>query len=392
MAIGPGPPPRKGNKDGRNRAGSSRELNTGGVGSSTGGSSADTTLVVDNVQGIEMERERISEEGWNRQRYQRADELLWGGDDEDSNDQSGVSRSGTTGSAYYYTARNPAVNDLHPPVVSTQPTHKSEIKWMLQPPPSAKIMEGKERANRSRSGSGGSHGSSKKGVDSTNLGRQIGERLVGEKVRRGARPPTGETLANPIGDDINIGSSTAIIETPGQRHDRDTNLSSEPKRSKNQPGKAPLPSFDLSEDSNRPPISHERDLLQRPPLLVIASSSNVVQTTRSKQLPGYKRSADKPPRLQLPLSPTASTSSLHVLQELVSPNSSLNTRVPSPSKEADIRLPPATETEGTELSLPECQTRFPGREYRFPDSPTKQGQDGELRDGRGILSRWSMDM
>ena len=391
MALGPGPPPRKANRENKTRAGSSRELNTGGVGSSAGGSSADTTLVVDSVQGIEIEQQRISEEGWNRQRYQRADELLWGDDDEDSNDQSGVSRSRTKGSANYYTARNPAVNDLHPPVVSTQPTHKSEIKWMLQPPPSAKIMEGKERANRSRSGSGGSYGSSKKGVGSTNLGRQIGERLVGEKVRRGARLPTGETVSQPR-EDGNVGCSTETIEASGQRHDRDTKLPRELECSENPPRRVHPQAFDVSEDSNKPPLSHNRDQRQRPPLLVIASSSNVIPTIRSKQVPGYKRPPDKLSRLHVPLDPTVSTSSLHVLQELISPNSSLNTRAPSPSKEANIRLPPATDSEEIELRLPECETRFPGREYRFPDSPTKQGRDEKLRDGQGILSRWSMEM
>ncbi|KAL9121700.1 MAG: hypothetical protein Q9187_001740 [Circinaria calcarea] len=390
MALGPGPPPRKGNRDSRNRAGSSRECNTGELGSSAGGSSADTTLAVDSIQGAEMEQDRISGEGWNRQRYQRADELLWGDDIEKSINQSGVSRSGTTGIASYHTARNPAVNDLHPPVVSTQPTHRSEIKWMLQPPPSAKVMEGKERANRSRSGSGGSHGSGKKGVDSTKLGRQIGERLVGGRSRRGARPPIEETLASQTREDGDFIYSTEPIEAPGQRHDRDTELSSELKWPENSAKRGPPPSFDVPDVSSRAPLCHKSDPPQRSPLSTIASSSNAVLTVRAKQIPSHRRLPNKLPRLHLPLDAGGSTSSLHVLQELVSSNSSLSMRAPSPSKEADIRLPSATENEEMELRLPEFETRFPGRDYRFPDSPEERGRDGELGDERGILSSWSM--
>ena len=392
MALGPGPSPRKGNRDSRNRAGSSRECNTGELGSSAGGSSADTTLAVDSIHGAEMEQDRISEEGWNRQRYQRADELLWGDDNENSISQSGVSRSGTTGSVSYHTARNPAVNDLHPPVVSTQPTHRCEIKWMLQPPPSAKIMEGKERAKRSRSGSGDSHGSSKKGVDSTNLGRQIGERLAGGKIRRGARTPIKETLASPTGEDGSICYTTEPIEAPGQRHDRETKFSSELKWHKSPAKRGPPPSFDVPDDSSRTSLSHKCDPPQRSPLSTIASSSNAVPNIHAKQIPSHRRLPNKLPRLHLSLDASVSTSSLHVLQELVSPNSSLGVRAPSPSKEADIRLPSATENEEMELRLPEFETRFPGREFRFPDSPKERGRDVELGDGRGILSSWSMDI
>ncbi|KAI9874231.1 MAG: hypothetical protein M1830_010041, partial [Pleopsidium flavum] len=202
MVLGPGPPLKKGGKDKGSRTGSKRELTTGGQGSSMG-SSADTTIVAEGGSP-ETGGSRFNRDGWNTKRYQREDEILWGYDISDSGGfddldgkgqgpsigLSGMSRSGKASTERYYVARNPAVNDLHPPVVSTQPTHKSETRWMLQPPPSAKIMEGKERANRSRSGSGGS---SRRGGEAMSLGRQVGERLMEEKVRRGERPPTGET-------------------------------------------------------------------------------------------------------------------------------------------------------------------------------------------------------
>ncbi|KAL8718757.1 MAG: hypothetical protein Q9225_004154 [Loekoesia sp. 1 TL-2023] len=159
MALGPGPPRKKKDRDKERQQKSrgrgpneecQRDLVTGSsVG--TGTSSADTVVASSSVQGVvEPEQERRSGDDWNRRRYQREDEFLWGIDN--------VSEVGDN----YCTARNPAVNDLHPPVVSTQPTHRSETRWMLQPPPSAKVMEGKERANRSRSGSGGSNGSSRR--------------------------------------------------------------------------------------------------------------------------------------------------------------------------------------------------------------------------------------
>jgi hypothetical protein len=204
MALGPGPPPRK-NKD-KGRASSSRGLTTGGPGSST--TSGDATLVVESLDGMEVEQERISADGWNRKRYQRPDELLWGIDLEgrlqgnETLGLSGISRTATEGSGSYFTARNPAVNDLHPPVVSTQPTRKSETRWMLQPPPSAKIMEGKERANRSRSTSNLSRGSSNKGANNP-----------GNHLSRGA----------------SVGNRTPISlpDIVGQPHDRDTRRSSD---------------------------------------------------------------------------------------------------------------------------------------------------------------------
>lgn len=54
----------------------------------------------------------------------------------------------------YYVGRNPPVNDLHPPIVTTTPYDTESMKWMLQPPPAASIMNGKEKPscekNRSR--------------------------------------------------------------------------------------------------------------------------------------------------------------------------------------------------------------------------------------------------
>ncbi|ODH43636.1 hypothetical protein ACO22_00980 [Paracoccidioides brasiliensis] len=87
---------------------------------------------------------------WNRIRYQREDEVLWGGKEVKGSSVglSGRGRADTGSSTKYYVARNPDVNDLHPPIVCG-PTSRAETRWMLQPPPSAKVMAGKVRSNLS---------------------------------------------------------------------------------------------------------------------------------------------------------------------------------------------------------------------------------------------------
>jgi len=52
---------------------------------------------------------------------------------------------------FYFAPRNPPVNEYHPPVVSSRPMRKDELKWMLQPPPPAKFMDGKVPVSRSAS-------------------------------------------------------------------------------------------------------------------------------------------------------------------------------------------------------------------------------------------------
>ncbi|MCJ1236942.1 hypothetical protein MMC14_004926 [Varicellaria rhodocarpa] len=395
MALGPGPPPKKGNHDKGNLNGSSRELTTGGIGSSTGGSSGDTTLAIESENGTDMESSENGE-GWNKRRYQRSDEVLWGvdiGDSDHTGDTSDISRAGTAASGYSYTARNPAVNDLHPPVVSTQPTHKNEIKWMLQPPPSAKVMEGKERANRSRSGSGGSNGSSKRGADTASLGKQIGERIVEGKVRRGESPSIGQAPSLHLSDFKIPDMSSDQRDVQAQRHDRDLRTADESSTGKR---RRPVP-ITLSEDKRRyrshansePPYGN--DTIPRPHLPTIESASNDLPVLhRLEHSARPKNLQTKATRLRPSLDSTTSTSSLHVLQELISPNSALNMRAPSPSKEAAVRLPSATEAEEKELRLPECESWFPGRDFRFPSRSAGHDRKDFVDPPR--MARWSMDI
>ncbi|KAL8824853.1 MAG: hypothetical protein Q9191_004782 [Dirinaria sp. TL-2023a] len=350
MLLGPGPPQKKKERDRdreRQREQGNRGPKTSDLSSSavTGVSSADTVL---DTEGPEMEQERDSAEGWNRRRYQREDEILWGHEDVPASrvrtPEVGISRAATNSSAgegSYY-ARNPEVNDLHPPIVST-PMNKSQTRWMLQPPPSARVMEGKERANRSRSVSGASRtsaASSKRATD--NLGRRVGEKLLGERLRQAEVASTESVALSRTST-----NDKAVPDAQGQKHDRDRRLPNE-SRSTTQ---------SLTSQSQRrhpvaPPISISADLrppASRPPLETIDSHRKAEQQQQKK-----------PSRPKLVA--MDSTSSLQVLQELVSPltlnggpkaaNRKLNALPRSTTQhlpEAAIKLPPVDDVEDREL-------------------------------------------
>lgn len=265
MALGPGPPQRNRNKDReRGRAESSRGLRSGGAGSSSvaGTSSADTM--------VEIEPKVLGEEHQVGRRYQREDENLWG---VSSDSITSMSRSSTTGSrtGYYYLARNPAVNDLHPPVVSTQPTHPSQTRWMLQPPPSARIMEGKMVSSRRRSGSGVSNLSdSSRKRDDKSLGRKVGERLLEGKTRTGegsgmfsSRSVSASTSVRRLSSHE---SARSEYQPQGQAHDRDGSSPDNPNM---------LPIASSSTDLDNCPSPPRRNPYFRPPLSTITSVSNV---------------------------------------------------------------------------------------------------------------------
>lgn len=103
-------------------------------------------------------------DGWNLKRYQREDEELWGYEFTRTGQKlmDALKQAGSTAGRFvesklgiekevtdedrynfYFTPKNPPVNDYHPPVVSSKPMNKEGLMWMLQPPPPAKVMEGK---------------------------------------------------------------------------------------------------------------------------------------------------------------------------------------------------------------------------------------------------------
>lgn len=173
VTSGPGPPVKRGHGPREpisSRTGSRKGVGSSGQGSSTGTSSAETTKFGHNVlPTFEGATGAMGLGRFNSSRYQREDEELWG-DEHNMNGPGkngrpfhkregssvglpGRGRAGTGGSGRYCASRNPAVNELHPAVVSSPSVRRGETRWMLQPPPPAKVMEGKEsvsRSNRSR--------------------------------------------------------------------------------------------------------------------------------------------------------------------------------------------------------------------------------------------------
>ncbi|KAL2820766.1 hypothetical protein BJX63DRAFT_283762 [Aspergillus granulosus] len=142
IALGPGPPKRRGGHRTHRRM---ESWDTG----------AWSTTSCQDLDPSNAASPRISKLGsrhlgdrFNRMlRYQREDEPLWGEEMEVKGSSVGLSGRGRVDArtpSKYYIPRVPPVNDLHPPIVSG-PKSRAETRWMLQPPPSAKVMAGKER-------------------------------------------------------------------------------------------------------------------------------------------------------------------------------------------------------------------------------------------------------
>ncbi|KAI5370489.1 hypothetical protein Slin14017_G013680 [Septoria linicola] len=144
---------------------------------------------------------------------QRDDEALWGPSSVfDGSLYSGSIRrpptARTAGSepSMYHSNRNPAINEMHPPTV-TKVSRREDVMWMMQPLPVAEVMSGKERPSRGRSDSGGSRLS----PSSTNLSRQVSNRIVEHRLR-------GDT---PTSTEMSRQSSfRSAVRLGGQRHDR----------------------------------------------------------------------------------------------------------------------------------------------------------------------------
>lgn len=172
-----------------NPAGSQRELK------SSQGSNLPSS--VDLPGGARTSDER-ADGGWNLRQYQREDEQLWGTTvteppwrghlDGQGNTVDGPTRpakvklKGSSSSlSTFQEYRNPTINDLHPAIV-TRVNTRADVAWMLQPPPVAEIMSGKQPVSRSRSNSGNSRPSTNGGHS---LARQLSTRIVEEKLHGG---------------------------------------------------------------------------------------------------------------------------------------------------------------------------------------------------------------
>ncbi|CAI7573718.1 unnamed protein product [Penicillium glandicola] len=126
LSLGPGPPPRRG---GRNIQ-RTDSWNT----------DQSSQLKKDKSGGL---MQPLGEK-WKSMRYQREDEPLWGQQEVrgSSIGFSGRGRADPNETSKYYIPCVPPVNDLHPPIVSG-PCSRADTRWMLQPPPSARVMAGK---------------------------------------------------------------------------------------------------------------------------------------------------------------------------------------------------------------------------------------------------------
>lgn len=159
---------------------------------------------------------------WNYKRYQREDEELWGHELSRTGQKlmDALKQASTSAGRFveaklgmekekerekqvtdddrhnfYFTPRNPPVNDYHPPVVSSKPAHRDGHRWMLQPPPSAKVMEGKVPVSRSTSLASMNSRRTAGTGDGPGLGRLVGERLVEAKIRKGETPTEALSLS-----------------------------------------------------------------------------------------------------------------------------------------------------------------------------------------------------
>ena len=435
IAMGPGPPPQRTR---RTNTGSTRGITTGGTQSSAvskGGSSIDVARGGD----MRLSDDTLEDEHWNHRRYQREDEDLWGHDDSlvplqqtVSGSSVGVAgfplrRPGTSTSGNYYTVRAPPVNDLHPPVVSLPSPDPADNRWMLQPPPKASVMAGKERAsNRSRSGSGASS------RVELSLQRQLSTRQVQQRLERGETPELPSL--SPTSSYSNLVS--------GQRHDRGRTPQARPPSSSSSRKKksdtammrtdttsTQHSSGDSSDTmvrgSSVPTPMPEIDIMRvrqsRPYLSTIVSSGSGDKDLTLSSLHGHDRptssdenslpekpspvhhrftstqSSDSTPYLTKQRAPLSSSdiSSLNVLQDLVSPRALLNSRfVSAPLVEAKIRLPPSAEDLKREKKARDSSsfgisrgwggTDLAGEQIRVPfDNPGPPDRDPRLR--------WSVD-
>lgn len=372
IALGPGPPPRR-----------ARRTNTG----STRGQAKDHMLsAVDSQNGSSLDghgpkETRLSDDTadddtWNLKRYQREDEDLWGLEEapipvvhttsESSSSGLGsmlgmrTSRPGTSRSGSYYSARNPPVNDLHPPVVSLPPD-VADNRWMLQPPPKASVMAGKERAtHRSRSGSGASS------RVELSLQRQVSTKHLMHRLERGQTQelpsitPQG-SYTDLVSTQRRNRSRTPQARPPSstssrKRHDTAMALNrtdtTESQHSIRTGRTAQTASRTVSIRQSRPVLSTVVSSGDEPQLALPTQSSTDENTFPNRPEEAFYRdatqSSDSLPdprtmcyRDRLPLS-SSDLASLNCLQDTVSPHALLNSRfVTAPLIEAKIRLPPS---------------------------------------------------
>lgn len=433
ISMGPGPPPRRARRTNTCNTRATTAAGTQGSVISQGGSSID----VERSGDVRLSDDTLDDDNWNRKRYQREDEDLWGFSDAivplqttvsgSSVGVAGLMRPSTSRSGSYYSARAPPVNDLHPPVVSMPSPHPCDNQWMLQPPPKASVMSGKERATlRSRSGSGASS------RVELSLQRQVSAKQLRHKLDRGETPEMPSLSRGNSYNDILLGQrhdrpKTPLARPPSAassrrpRRRRDTAMtntsatehssgdSSDTVRRRSQSPSLRLstaPSLSVRTRSSRqqlstvmssgsgdPATSHTNI----PPALDVDNENTPIPSIRKVRYATQSTDSD-PYQLMKRRAPLLSSdiSSLNVLQDLVSSDSLLNSRfVSAPLMEARIKLPPSDHDEQRTLN----SDPWSGSGFAISRGWGTEQVDGEARvpfDSAGLAERdprmrWSVD-
>ncbi|KAF4594660.1 signal peptide-containing protein [Ophiocordyceps camponoti-floridani] len=226
---------------------------------------------------VSPEDDTVSED-WNRRRgYQREDEELWGqlaAPQQSHKLKDAFSRArGSAGRLidatlgidkevtpqdrddFYFSPRNPPVNDYHPPVVSSKPLHRDARRWMLQPPPPAKVMEGKVPVSRAVSSGSKSSGRTL-AVEEPPLGRAMHERLAQHRLRIKSAPnnPTESELIESLfapswKSNHNLPTRSRSLELDGSDDSADDMFAR--RRKSRRPYRPAPPTADSEDDSDQ---------------------------------------------------------------------------------------------------------------------------------------------
>lgn len=171
---------------------------------------------------------------------------------------------------------------------------------MMEAPPTADVMGGKDRAARSRSDSGGSSRLSARGVP---LSREVSQRIMAQKLR------SGETLPLPSPGLSRASTAISDHQPTGQRHDRLTEQIDfafpydSPKKRKPSPIR-----IQVSEDSSDSAVTVLRDTaqaVQKPEARRVASRPQLSTIKSDSLLPSdteedFSTPAETPKENSLP--------------------------------------------------------------------------------------------
>jgi len=380
IAKGPGPPPRRARRTGTGTGTTGTGTGTG-TGSTWGITTAGTLSSVASKVGSSLDGE--SKDVHDLQDLQDPLRLS------DESLDAAMPRPTASRTGSYHCARAPPVNDLHPPVVSLPSPDPVDNLWMLQPPPRASVMAGRERATHvSRCHSGASS--------------RVELRLAHRSRTPQARPPsstssrrkrrdtaisTKSTLTctnthTSTGDVSDVSPyATATLPPSTTTHTSDIHCAGLRTRDSR-----PILSTIVSSDSNIAPSSPHS--LHRP-----ATSHENALPEKPSPIHHHQRDHRHFSSTDVHLN-NSDLSSLNCLQDLVSPHALLRSSfVSAPLVEAKIRLPPSNEDMGSRIQQ---QGTWKSRAWQHVSSDDDDDDIvrvpfDSLGAGRDPRLRWSVD-